>query len=116
PEPSEIWDLQNLARARRLGDWMFSQFADLVRGRVAEVGAGIGTFSERLVGAGAQDLLLIEPEPGCADHLTARFANRAGVEIAAETVPGSIALQARSGSVVFILCQNVPEHVVYHRA
>ena len=110
-EPSEIWDLQNLARARRLGDWMFSQFADLVRGRVVEVGAGIGTFSERLLGAGAQDLLLIEPEPSCADHLRARFASRAGVEIAAETVPGSPALRERSGSADFILCQNVLEHV-----
>jgi SAM-dependent methyltransferase len=110
-EPSEIWDLQNLARARRLGDWMFSQFADLVRGRVVEVGAGIGTFSDRLLDAGAQDVLLIEPEPSCADHLKARFASRAGVEIAAETVPGSTALQERSGSVDFILCQNVLEHV-----
>jgi SAM-dependent methyltransferase len=114
-EPSEIWDLQNLARARRLGDWMFAQFADLVRGRVVEVGAGIGTYSERLLAAGAQDLLLIEPEPSCAEHLETRFAHRPGVEIAAETVPGSTALQARSGSVDFILCQNVLEHVDDHR-
>jgi SAM-dependent methyltransferase len=114
-EPSEIWDLQNLARARRLGDWMFSQFADLVRGRVVEVGSGIGTFSERLLRAGAQDLLLIEPDAGCADHLRARFSGRPGVEIVAETMPGSAALRARSGSADFILCQNVLEHVEDHR-
>jgi SAM-dependent methyltransferase len=112
---SEIWDLENLARARRLGDWMFSQFADLVRGRVVEVGAGIGTFSERLLGAGIDDLLLIEPEASCAAYLGDRFAGRSGVEVVAELLPGSAALQARAGTIDFLLCQNVLEHVEDHR-
>jgi SAM-dependent methyltransferase len=111
----EIWDLQNLARARRLGDWMFSQFADLVRGRVVEVGAGIGTFSQRLLDRGIDGLLLIEPEAGCAAHLGTRFAGRADVEVVADSVPGCAALQARAGAVDFLLCQNVLEHVQDHR-
>jgi len=114
-ELSEIWDLENLARARRLGDWMFSQFADLVRGRVVEVGAGIGTFSERLLDAGIDDLLLIEPEAGCAAHLATRFAGRDGVDVVSDPVPGCPALQARAGSIDFVLCQNVLEHVEDHR-
>src|SRR5215211_1434347 len=114
-ELSEIWDLENLARARRLGDWMFSQFADLVRGRVVEVGAGIGTFSERLLDAGIDDLLLIEPEAGCAAHLATRFAGRDGVDVVSDPVPGCPALQGRAGSIDFVLCQNVLEHVEDHR-
>jgi SAM-dependent methyltransferase len=108
---SEIWDLENLARARRLGDWMYSQFADLVHGRVAEVGAGIGTFSERLLASGIDDLLLIEPDTSCAAQLQTRFAGRAGVAVAGDPVPGCAELQARAGTVDFLLCQNVLEHV-----
>ncbi len=63
----EIWDLENLKRARGLGDWVFEQFRPHVRGRVAEIGAGIGTYSERIAAtAGVDDLLLVEPEPACA--------------------------------------------------
>src|SRR6058998_2035794 len=63
----ELWDLENLARARRLCDWMFEQFAWAARGACAEIGPGIGTFSARLLDAGVESLLLIEPENACAD-------------------------------------------------
>jgi hypothetical protein len=62
----ELWDLRTLARARRLCDWMFSEIRPAGARRAAEVGAGIGTFSERLLAAGVEDLLLVEPEPACA--------------------------------------------------
>jgi SAM-dependent methyltransferase len=107
----EIWDLENLARARGLGDWMFEQFADLAHGRVVEVGAGIGTFSQRMLANGVVDALLIEPEPGCAARLQERFAGDARVAVSRELVPGSAALDARAGHIDFLLCQNVLEHI-----
>lgn len=110
----EIWDLENLARARRLGDWMFSQFADLVRGRVVEVGAGIGTYSQRILDRGVDELLLVEPEAACAQRLEERFGERADVTVARETLPGSAAIAARRGAADFVLCQNVLEHVADH--
>src|SRR5205823_347390 len=57
-----LWDLEQLGQARRLRDWMFSQFADVATGEIAEVGAGIGTFSELLLAAPSTGrLLLVEP-------------------------------------------------------
>jgi SAM-dependent methyltransferase len=107
----ELWDLENLARARGLSAWMFEQFAPFVRGEVVEVGAGIGTFSQRLLEAGAQRLLLVEPAPACAAALRARFASDPRVEVAGEVLPGSPALRARAGRADFVLCQNVLEHI-----
>ena len=95
---------------------MFEQFADLVRGRVVEVGAGIGTFSARILASGVEEALLIEPEEACAARLEERFRADPRVEIARELVPGSQALGRRAGAVDFLLCQNVLEHIPDDRA
>jgi SAM-dependent methyltransferase len=106
-----LWDLENLARARRLGDWMFEQFPPFAGGEVVEVGAGIGTFSERLLAAGAESLLLIEPEGSCAHELRSRFAADPRVEVANDLLPDSAALEARAARADFVVCQNVLEHI-----
>jgi SAM-dependent methyltransferase len=107
----ELWDLETLKGARRLGDWMFEQFRPHVRGSVAEVGAGIGTFSERILAAGARDLLLVEPEPACAERLRRDFGADPRVTVAAETLPDAPALRARAGTLDHVVCQNVLEHI-----
>jgi SAM-dependent methyltransferase len=107
----ELWDLETLAGARRLGDWMFEQFAPLVGGRVVEVGAGIGTFSERMLAHGVDDALLIEPEAHCVQRLRERYAGDPRVAVSDELIPGSAALEAWAGTVDFLLCQNVLEHI-----
>jgi SAM-dependent methyltransferase len=114
-DASELWDLETLAGARRLGDWMFEQFAPLVGGRVVEVGAGIGTFSERMLARGVDDALLIEPEPDCVARLRERYAGDPRVQVSSELIPGSAALEAWSGTVDFLLCQNVLEHIAGER-
>jgi SAM-dependent methyltransferase len=108
---SELWDLEQLGEARGLGDWMFDQFADRVGPTVVEVGAGIGTFTERLIAAGASDVLAIEPEPACAAELRRRFDADSRVEVAEELLPDSPALAARAGTADLVLCQNVLEHI-----
>jgi SAM-dependent methyltransferase len=108
---AERYDLEELARAGRLADWMFEQFRPYVDAATAEVGAGIGTFSERLLGAGAERLLLVEPDPELAAELERRFGGDPRVELAREPVPGSPALQRDAGLLGFVLCQNVLEHV-----
>ena len=107
----DLWDLEALADARGLGDWQFAQAAPYARGTVAEVGAGIGTFSARLLGCGVERLLLVEPEAACTDRLRARFGADPRVTIAAETLPGSPALAALAGACDLVLCQNVLEHI-----
>src|SRR5438093_13358077 len=81
PPGGELWDLENLARARRLCDWMFEQFAWAARGACAEIGAGIGTFSARLLDAGVESLLLLEPENACGNILDKRFADDSRVRV-----------------------------------
>src|SRR3712207_6123818 len=90
---------------------MFSRVAGHVSGRVAEVGAGIGTFSERLRAAGASELLLIEPEPACAAVLRSRYDGVSDVTVAQELLPDSPALAAWEGRTDLVLCQNVLEHI-----
>ena len=87
-QEDELWDLQRLAAARGLGDWMFDQYADRVGSDVVEVGAGIGTFTERLLARGAARVLAIEPEPACAAVLARRFGDDARVTVARELLPG----------------------------
>jgi len=113
---SELWDLETLAGARKLGDWMFEQFAPLVRGRAVEVGAGIGTFSERMLAHGVDDALLIEPEAPCAARLEERYGADPRVSVSRDLIPGSAALEAWTGTVDFLLCQNVLEHIAGERA
>ncbi len=107
----EVWDLQNLAEATRLCGWMLDQFSGAIGGSVLEVGAGIGTFSERLLERGASDLLLIEPEPACMEVLERRFSGDERVELSQDILPDSPALLARPASFDFALCQNVLEHI-----
>lgn len=111
PEDGELWDLENLAAATGLCDWMFDQFAELVYGSVLEIGAGIGTFSQRLLDAGATQALLIEPESDCMAVLKRRFAGDERVELSTDLLPGSASLEARPEAFDFALCQNVLEHI-----
>src|SRR5437763_4550871 len=90
---------------------MFSVLAPSRPGSAVEIGAGIGTFSARLLAAGADPLLLVEPEEVCVAELERRFADDPRVEIVAETLPGSPALHSLAGTVGYALCQNVLEHI-----
>ena len=110
-ESQDLWDLRNLAAARRLCDFQFEQVPSGFGARVLEVGAGIGTFSERLLAAGAEELLLIEPEPACVAELEARFAADRRVTVRAEVLPGAPSLHGRGGTFDLALSQNVLEHI-----
>jgi SAM-dependent methyltransferase len=85
-----------------------------VRGSVAEVGAGIGTFSERILGGGADRLVLVEPDPACAAVLDERFAGDERVAVAREQLPAAPSLKA--GGLDLVVCQNVLEHIEDDRA
>ena len=90
---------------------MFSVLAPSRPGAAVEVGSGIGTFSRLLLQAGADPLLLLEPDPACYEELVRLFGTDPHVEIAREGIPDSTALAARAGSFDYALCQNVLEHI-----
>ncbi len=54
-------DLEAMAFARNYHAWIRDEFAGFVRGDVAEVGAGDGAFSERLLELAPRSLTLFEP-------------------------------------------------------
>jgi SAM-dependent methyltransferase len=112
----DLWDLETLAQAEGLGDWMFSRMPASKGARVAEVGAGIGTFSQRLLDAGVRELLLIEPEPLCVARLQARFGADDRVRISKDALPDAPALAEWAGSCDVVVCQNVLEHIADDRA
>jgi len=107
----DLWSLRRLADAHRLQDWMFSVLRPSEPGPMLEIGAGIGTFSSRLLDAGADPLVLVEPEAACVAELRARFAQDGRVEVVPETLPDSSALRSHAGFFRYALCQNVLEHI-----
>lgn len=109
--PHTSFDLDELAGARRLADWMFEQFRDALAETAVEVGPGIGTFSARLLEAGVRELLLVEPDPAFADALERRFGGDARVTVVREGLPDSPTLARHEGRFGMALCQNVLEHV-----
>lgn len=106
-----LWDLEHLKEARGLTRWMFEQFERDVHGRVLEVGAGIGTFSELLLTKPVSELLLMEPHGPCVEVLRNEFSGNEKVQVLAESLPEAPTLVGASESIDFILCQNVLEHI-----
>jgi SAM-dependent methyltransferase len=64
-------ELEHLATADSFFDWIVASFDSAVRGRVLEVGAGIGTVSSRLAAHADRQVTGIEP----ADNLFPRLAD-----------------------------------------
>lgn len=112
----DLWDLEALAQAHGLGDWMFSRLPPSKGARVVEIGAGIGTFSRRLLDAGARELLLIEPAPRCNERLHTRFGADDRVHIFEEALPDAPALAHWAGRCDLVVCQNVLEHIADDRS
>jgi SAM-dependent methyltransferase len=105
------FDLDELSGANRLADWMFEQFRPAVGANVVEVGPGVGTFTERLLGEDVKRLLLIEADPRLAGLLEERYDDDPRVTVVTETLPASPTLAAAVGQYDFVLCQNVLEHI-----
>ena len=75
-------EFEALSQADNYYRWIRSMFGEHLRGRVVEVGAGRGNFSERLlVLQEIDELLLVEPDPQLYQELDARFAGEPRVSV-----------------------------------
>lgn len=68
--PEEV--LEDLEDLPNYNNWIVSQFAPFLTGHTAEIGAGLGTISGRLLSR-VQSLDLIEPAPVMAGQLQEKF-------------------------------------------
>ena len=103
-------DLRQMAEATNYLAWQFGMVRPYIRGRVLEVGAGIGTFTSRMA-AVAEHVTALEPNRYCFDRLsqeTAGLPNVSRHELSVEEFHTSGAGDRAFDTIV---CMNVLEHI-----
>jgi SAM-dependent methyltransferase len=98
--------LENLDGAENYAKWIFGLVAPYVGGEVLEVGAGHGTFTERLAQP-ADRLVACELSERCTSVLIDRFAGNSAIEV----VHGDVTSAAASGPFDTVVLINVLEHI-----
>src|SRR5258706_10085220 len=104
-------DLEALADIPNYQDWILSHFRRYLRGRVLEIGAGVGTLSARYR-RDVDSAVLLEPAPNLIDSLRARFRDDRDVTVIdqrLEDARASGALADRSFDAIVLI--NVLEHI-----
>lgn len=102
---SSGYEFDALAEARNYRAALAAEFAEQLRGRVIEVGAGVGQFTALLrERPEIESLTVVEPERGFCQRLRAQFP---GLEVREGTVAGVEA----SGGWDAVISVNVLEHI-----
>jgi SAM-dependent methyltransferase len=102
-------ELEATAGARNYTRWVMGEILPHVSGRVAEVGAGIGTVSRALLDTPIERLFAIEPAPALFGQLSTRFAHDPRVELCHGTLAGLLGrLDKPLDTIVYV---NVLEHI-----
>lgn len=97
-----------MAGATNYADWTFSLLAPFVRGRVLEVGCGVGTFTQRILNApGVTRVVGIDISPAAVERC------RASVH-GAKTELRVADVREMSGLFDLVVCMNVLEHIEDH--
>lgn len=102
---NERLDLVLLSEAVRYQRWVLSSFGSSLRGRVLEVGAGVGNFTRWLARV-ADEVVVAEPDPSMADELAGSAPDN--VQVRALPIEGLHGSGERFDAVVAI---NVLEHI-----
>lgn len=109
-DPFFAEDLRQMSRAVNYRKWQFQMIAPYVKGRVLEVGGGIGNFTPDLARV-ASEVVSLEPNQFCyrqlAEH-TAGLANVSIYNVTAESLDRQISPDYQADTVV---CMNVLEHL-----
>jgi FkbM family methyltransferase len=103
-------ELDALAEAKNYYAWVLRQFEPYLGQTVVEVGAGIGTFSEFLLGSTkVQRLVAIEPASNTYPHLQRRFARNPRVEVRRGYLSEHVGQVDASAMVAVNVMEHVPD-------
>ncbi len=94
-----------MSEADNYNDWTFSLFAPYLRGRVLEVGCGVGSFTRRIVARGGFDSLLSIDVAAEAVAHTAKHIRHPALSCRQQDV------RETTGKFDAIICMNVLEHI-----
>ena len=108
-KPYQGTELEALYSLRRYRRWIMTFFEPYVRGRVLEIGAGIGNMSE-LLQPDVGTLDLVEPSPNFFHPLTKKFMNMSSVTIIPKTFEKFVSSKP-SEPYDCIVMVNVLEHI-----
>lgn len=98
-----------MALATNYADWIVQKFAPFLTGHGAEIGAGIGTISRKIVDM-VDSLTLVEPAPNLAGELALNFGNDKTVSVDPRKLEDWIN-DAPENFYDSILMVNVLEHI-----
>ena len=112
PFPSEV--LEDMGEMPNYNDWIVGQFASLLGGRAVEIGAGLGSISERLRPL-VTHLDLVEPTPVLADSLRSKFAGDDNCTVVQQSLENWMET-SRPDCYDSVVMVNVLEHIEDDRA
>ena len=112
PFPADV--LEDMGDMPNYNDWIVSQFSTKLFGRTAEIGAGLGTISERLRPF-VDRLDLIEPTQALAERLREKFAGDDRCTVAEQTLESWMETTP-DGIYDAVVMVNVLEHIEDDRA
>lgn len=101
--------LRRMSHAQNYNAWLLDRARPYLGRRVLDVGAGIGTFTEKLAQV-SDEVVAVEPEEDDLVHLRARFADNPKVRIVALDA-GSLAEADLGAPFDSAYCSNVLEHI-----
>jgi SAM-dependent methyltransferase len=108
-------DLEALADLRAYQDWILHRFRPHLKGKVVEIGAGLGNIASRYADA-VEDLLLVEPAKNLYPRLMKRFEDKPHVRTICALVESLAPVAGAASSIGApfdaALLVNVLEHVV----
>lgn len=102
-------DLEALAELPNYHRWILGRFAPYLRGAGIELGAGIGTISEK-IRPSLDTLEVVEPSANLVPHLRGRFAGDGGVTVTETSLEDRLA-SAAAASFDTAVMVNVLEHI-----
>jgi SAM-dependent methyltransferase len=109
-DPFYVTDLLQMQKAENYRRWQFQMVGPWVRGRVLEVGGGIGNFTPELAGVAAK-VTSLEPNAFCHARLVEKTRGLANVQVLNVTVENLVNQMPATDAFDTIILMNVLEHI-----